>query len=189
MFVGDVFVGREPEDAEAPTKLGGVDAALRRIAKDKSPGPDELPAEVSRQPDENNRMWTAAVLTLWYRFSMVPDALVQAEGVALFEKSDPLLFGDYRPTFLLNSMYEVYATILWQRLMQVAEPIVQEIQCGFRPSRSTSQTLYCMRRSLNMLERGGVKASWHYSTRRGRSIGLGKINSGRPWPGTGCRPG
>lgn len=43
--------------------------------------------------------------------------------------------------------------------MHGAEDLVQATQDGFRPNRSMSQQLYCIRRILKMLERGGGKGA------------------------------
>lgn len=69
--VGDILDGWVPEYGAGPIELDEVDAVLRRMAKSTSPGPDEIPAEMLRLLDDDNRTWMESVLTRWYQLRMV----------------------------------------------------------------------------------------------------------------------
>jgi sorting nexin-29 len=44
---------------------------------------------------------------------------------------------------LLNTAYEVFSVILFQRLQPNVETSIGNYQCGFRPGKSTSDRLHC----------------------------------------------
>lgn len=89
-----------------------VDRVLARMAKNKSPGPDTIPAEVLQAFDGDNRERLRRTLDTWYRTKMVPAEATQAEVVTLFKKGNPKLFQNDRPVSLLSSLYKLYAAIL-----------------------------------------------------------------------------
>lgn len=68
--------------------------ALRRMAKHRTPGPDEVPAQVLQLLDEDNLWWLAAVLGSSYQTKVVLGELVKAD----VENGDPRLFGNFRPS-------------------------------------------------------------------------------------------
>ena len=53
--------------------------------------------------------------------------------------------GNYRGISLLCIAGKIFARILLDRLLQLAEEILPESQCGFRPSRGTIDMIFCAR--------------------------------------------
>lgn len=115
------------------------DRALTRMAKNTSPGPDMIPAEVLQALDVENRERLRSTLNDWYRTTLMPAEAKQAQVVTLFKKRNSKLFQNCSRISLLNSLYKLYAAILRARVMHAAEEIVHTTQFGFRPNRSTSQ--------------------------------------------------
>lgn len=66
-----------------------MDRALTCMAKNKSPGPDMIPAEVLQALDGDNRERLRRTLDNWYRTKVVPAEAMQAEVVTLFKKGNP----------------------------------------------------------------------------------------------------
>jgi hypothetical protein len=55
----------------------------------------------------------------------------------VYKKGDRLDCTNYRPITLLNVAYKIFATILNQRLVDIAETKLGDYQSGFRPNIST----------------------------------------------------
>lgn len=81
--------------------------------------------------------------------------VTDAAVVRLLKKGNARDMANYRPTSLLDALYNVYATVLQRRLAAGVERAQQHMQDGFCGGRSTSTAIYCVRRIQDMLERGG----------------------------------
>jgi hypothetical protein len=69
------------------------------------------------------------------------------EGIIcpVYKKGDRLECTNYRPIPLLNVAYKIFATILNQRLADIAETELGNYQSGFRPNRSTVDNILMIR--------------------------------------------
>lgn len=76
--------GDEDDASEDPLTQEELDAALRRMAKGKATGPDEIPAAVWTALDDDNREALLRVLNKWWKQLRVPNELLQAEVVSIF---------------------------------------------------------------------------------------------------------
>jgi hypothetical protein len=61
-------------------------------------------------------------------------------------KGDPTTFENYRPYSWFNSMCEIFAAIVQNRLAEELDPYLQRTQVGFRKHKSTVQAIHCVRR-------------------------------------------
>lgn len=68
--------------------------------------------------------------------------------LSTYMKSDKLDSNKYRRINLLNTAYEIFANILYQRLLPLAEENIGGYQCSFRNDRSTTDQLFCLRHVL-----------------------------------------
>jgi len=55
---------------------------------------------------------------------------------------------NYRPITLLNVAYKIFAIILNQRLVDIAETELGDYQSGFRPNRSTVDNIFMIRQII-----------------------------------------
>ena len=74
-----------------------------------------------------------------------------AELVTLYEKGNVEDPANYRPIALLNTLYEIYASILQDRLASRIEDKIWETQSGFRKKKSTTQPLSVTRRLQDLV--------------------------------------
>ena len=51
---------------------------------------------------------------------------------------------NYRPITLMNVVYKIFTTILRNRLSEMTESKLGEYQAGFRPNRSTVDTIFTL---------------------------------------------
>ena len=87
----------------------------------------------------------------------MPDEMGLAKLVTLYKKGNVLDPANYRPISLLNTLYNIYASILQKRLANGIEDRIWETQFGFRKKKSTSQPLFITRRLQDQAEITGNK--------------------------------
>ena len=73
----------------------------------------------------------------------------RAQVVLIFKKGNKADLGNYRPSSLLNTNYNIYIAILQNRLAYVWDTHLQTTQYGFRRKRSTAQAVHYVRRVMN----------------------------------------
>lgn len=116
---------------------------LKRLKRNKAPGPDSIPVEffqmfacTSAADDATSRPirhLTAILQELWGD-SYVPDSLNMASLISIFKKDDPTKPGNYRGISLIDSLIKILITLLTGRLQTVLEEksIFIKGQGGFR---------------------------------------------------------
>ena len=80
------------------------------------------------------------VCPLWF-----PSDFRDANIVTFFKKGDRENCNNYRGISLLSIASKIFARILLDRLLILAEDVLPESQCGFRPSRGTIDMIFCAR--------------------------------------------
>ncbi|KAI8522009.1 hypothetical protein Bbelb_017630 [Branchiostoma belcheri] len=66
-------------------------------------------------------------------------------GLGHSKKGDRPVCGNYRGISLLSIAGKIFARILLDRLLIVAEEVLPESQCGFRLSCGTTDMIFCAR--------------------------------------------
>jgi sorting nexin-29 len=64
---------------------------------------------------------------------------------------------NYRGVSLLNTAYKVLSTILFTRILPLAENIIGNYQCGFRKNRSTVNQIFTLRQILEKTKEFGIE--------------------------------
>lgn len=129
---------------EAPT-ITEVQDAIRSLRNNKAPGPDGIPAEILKEGGPGLlKHLHALLLKIWHKEEL-PSELRDALIVVIFKKGDKAVCGNYRGISLLSTTGKVLARILVNRLLPLSEEILPESQCGFRPSRGTTDMIFTVR--------------------------------------------
>ncbi|KAI8496700.1 hypothetical protein Bbelb_253550 [Branchiostoma belcheri] len=128
-----------------PPSYAEFQKALKLMKAGKSPGPDNIPLELISQGGSavKTRLFTL-ILRMW-ETKAVPADLKDATIIAIFKKGDRSVCGNYRGISLLSIAGKIFARVLLDRLLTVAEEVLPESQCGFRPSRGTTDMIFCAR--------------------------------------------
>nr|XP_014354063.1 PREDICTED: RNA-directed DNA polymerase from mobile element jockey-like [Latimeria chalumnae] len=133
------------EALASPPTFEEVCEAIRQMKNNKAPGPDGIPAEVFKVGGETmtNKLYTL-LLKIW-NTEEIPADLRNANIITIFKKGDKSVCGNYRGIALLSTAGKILARILLNRLLPLAEEILPESQCGFRPSRGTTDMIFVAR--------------------------------------------
>ena len=128
-----------------PILLEEVEAAVKSLKPGKSPGVDNIPAELLQAGGETmidvllnicNKIWqTGEWSTPW----------TQSLVITLPKKGNLLQCQNYRTISLISHASKVMLKILLNRLTPQAETIIAEEQAGFRPGRSTTEQIFSLR--------------------------------------------
>ena len=131
-----------------------VDAAQARLKNNKAPGPDGVVAELyAWLKDDGKKCLHAAPQENWRR-KKIGEYENAANIASLYKKGDHENPENYRPISLLNVTYKLMAYIVHQRISEKLDPLLGDLQSGFRPGRSTVDPLYCVRRLQDVVEKG-----------------------------------
>ena len=124
----------------------------------KAPGPDNIPLEFFTHggPELKNRLMLL-ILKIW-ETKTLPSDFRDATIVTIFKKGDRGNCNNYRGISLLSIASKIFARILLDRLLVLAEDVLPESQCGFRPSRGTIDMIFCARQ---LQEESRIAAASH----------------------------
>ena len=130
----------EPPSPDQLTK------AMKRMKPFKASGPDNVPFELLNSIGPAVKLRLMELLTQIWNSDSVPPDFKNANIITIFKKGDRMFCCNYRGISLLCIAGKIFARILLDRLLQLAEEILPESQCGFRPSRGTIDMIFCARK-------------------------------------------
>ena len=125
---------------------GTFEGQVRRMARGKAPGPDDVPNEVFQTlPDRTLRAIHGYMSECW-RMRRIPGNWKKSLTVLLFKKGDHYAVANYRPIGLLGTVYKLYTSIVAEILSDYAEQfgLLQVGQEGFRRLRGTGRQLQAL---------------------------------------------
>ena len=128
-----------------PPSIQEYNKALTHMKPGKAPGPDNIPLELITNggPELRNRLMLL-ILKIW-ETKTLPSDFRDANIITFFKKGDRENCNNYRGISLLSIASKIFARILLDRLLILAEDVLPESQCGFRPSRGTIDMIFCAR--------------------------------------------
>ena len=89
-----------------------LDTAIRNAKANKTPGPDNISAELFKILDYSNRTFLLSLFNRWWVEEQIPEEHLLAQVVTIFKKGDTQKIWNYRPISLLNIAYKLYASIV-----------------------------------------------------------------------------
>nr|XP_027237025.1 uncharacterized protein LOC113828287 [Penaeus vannamei] len=128
-----------------PPTFREFDAALKQMRHGKAAGPDNIPTEFLTHGGLVLKTRLHSLILKAWEEKQAPNDWKDALLVTIFKKGDRRECGNYRGISLLSIAGKILARILLNRLQIVAEIILPESQCGFRPSRGTIDMIFCAR--------------------------------------------
>lgn len=137
---------------ESELTLAELKLIIKKMKRNKAAGPDDIPMEYFKWLDDTALEFVRELINIWWNDGTFPEDKLRANIASIYKKGNPKLQENYRPIFLLNSIYKLYASFLQRRLAKAIDPDLLNTQYGFRAGRSTSTPVACVRRVLDRAE-------------------------------------
>ena len=126
--------------------LEEVKSAIFNLKNDKAPGIDGIPAEVFKSGGPTlHSHFHQFLVKLWTNEEIPSDLIDGLMAIIYKKKGDRSDCNNYRGIMLLSVAGKILARILNKRLTPIAEHILPESQCGFRPARGTTDMIFTVR--------------------------------------------
>ena len=138
-------------EKEPPPLIIEVEHALKNIKTGKSPGLDNIPAELLKNSGENaTKVLHTLCCSIW-RTCQWPKDWKQQELVMLHKAGNVKECGNYRTIALLSHTSKILLDIILNRLKAKVELELAEEQAGFRPGRGTGDMLCAIQAVLEKI--------------------------------------
>jgi hypothetical protein len=134
MHTGQPFVP-QPSASE-------VEVAIGKLERYKSPGVDQIPAELFQVGGETLRLEIHKLIKLIWNKEELPHQWKESTVVPVHKKGDKTDCSNYRGISLLLTSYKILLNVLLATLTPYAGEIIWDYQCGFRQNRSTSDQIF-----------------------------------------------
>jgi hypothetical protein len=131
----------EPSDSE-------VEMAIEKLKGQKSPGTDQIPAELIKAGGRTIRSESHKLINSIWNKEELPEQWKESATVPIYKKGDKTECSNYRGISLLSTTYKILPNILLSILTPYAEEIIGERQCGFRRTKLTTDHIFCIRQIL-----------------------------------------
>jgi hypothetical protein len=118
------------------------------LKKYKSPGSDQIPAELIQAGGEILLSEMHKLITSVWNKEELPDQWKESIIVPIHKKGDKTDCNNYHGISLLSTSYNILSNILHLRLVSYIDEIFGDHQCGFRRNRSTTDQIFCIRQIL-----------------------------------------
>ena len=134
------------EELDTPPDLQEIKKAIAQTSSGKASGKDNIPAEIYKVAGPKALESFHDIISQIWKEEQMPDDFRDALIVSLYKnKGSKADCGNYRGISLLSIAGKIFARVILNRLILVAESILPEAQCGFRPGRSTIDMIFAMR--------------------------------------------
>jgi len=120
-----------------------TDIAIEKLKRYKPPHTDQIPAECSEIHDLINSVWNKEQLPQQWKENII---------VYIFKTGGRTDCNNYRGISLLPTAYKILSNILVSRLISYAGKVTWDHQCEFGRDRSTTDQIFCIRRTLEKWE-------------------------------------
>ena len=146
----------KPQIDDGPITMDELDRVVRKLKRNKSPGPDDITTDWVKDLDAECRQLLLELLNEWWNNESMTEEMDQARVASLYKKGDPKKQENYRPISLLNVFYKIIAAVIHKRLEAGLDERIHDTQFGFRKSKATTQALFTARRIQEFAERAGL---------------------------------
>ena len=114
--------------------LEEVQACVKRIKSNKSPGPDTIPAEQLKASEVAMSELHHLLSAIWTQ-EVIPDDFALGDMLMHYKKKSKDDRGNYRALGLLNHSYKILAMVILGRILPYITSRLSDTQAGFRKGR------------------------------------------------------
>jgi hypothetical protein len=114
------------------------------LKKYKSPGSDQIPAELIQAGGTILLSVIHKLINSVYNKEELLDQWKEPNIVSVHEKGDKTDCSNYREISLLSTSYKILSNIFLSRLGLYIDEIIRDHQSGFRHNRSTTDQIFCI---------------------------------------------
>ena len=133
------------QDKDPPILRDEVEAAIRQLKKGKSPGIDNIPAELIKNGGEETVQKLTELCQKIQDTKNWPKEWTQSLVIPLPKKGNLKQCQNYRTISLISHPSKVMLQVILNRLKSQSEKLLAEEQAGFRPKRSTMEQIFNLR--------------------------------------------
>jgi hypothetical protein len=137
----------EDSDSEEHPTIEKVRNSLRTLKNNKTPGADNIPAELLKYGGNKVIKSIHDLATLVWEKEKTPKDWRKSIIFPTHKKGDKLNCANYRGIALLCTVYKVFTNIIRRILEPYMERIVGEYQGGFKAGRSTTDQLFTAKKN------------------------------------------
>jgi hypothetical protein len=112
-----------------------IEVAIGKLKRYKSPGVDQIPAELIQAGQETLRSEIHKLNKLIWNREELPHQWKESIMVPINKNGDKTVCSNYRSISLLSTSYKILSNILLTRLTPYADEIIGDHQCGFQHNR------------------------------------------------------
>jgi len=132
-----------------------VELAIDKLKSHKSPGIDQIPAELIKAGGRTICLEIHKLITSIWKKEELPEEWKESIIIPIHKKGDKTDCNNNRGISLFPTTYKILSNILLSILIPYAKEIIGGHQCGFRRNRSTIDHIFCLRQIL--------EKKWEYS--------------------------
>jgi hypothetical protein len=136
-----------------------VEITVAKLKKYKSPGSDQILAELIRAGSEILMSAIHKLINSVWNKEELPDQWEKSIIVPVHKKGDKTDCINYRGISLLSTSNKILSNTLLSRLGPYIDEIIGDHQCGFRHNRSTTDHIFCIRQILEKNWRQNISYS------------------------------
>ena len=152
------------EDAEPPPLRSEVEKALKELPNGKSPGVDQIPAELIKASGEEGVSVMHRLCCRIWNSKQWPEDWRRAVLVTLSKKGDFLNCNNYRTISLISHASKLLLKIIGRWLEQKLEEGISDTQAGFRRGRGTRDQVFALKIVIQKFREFYVDTSGIYVT-------------------------
>ena len=132
-------------EMDFPPQYDEIINVIKKLNNNKSAGEDCIPPEAYKYGGHQLADHLHQIILKIWDTGNIPQDFRDALIVTIFKKGEKSDCGNYRGISLLSIAGKILAKILLTRLMPVVESLLPESQCGFRPTRGTTDMIFAAR--------------------------------------------
>jgi sorting nexin-29 len=128
--------------------LAKVETAVGKLKSYKSPGPDQIPAELIKAGGEILYSEIPRLICCIWNKEELPQQWKESTTVPIYKKGDKTDCNNYRGISLLSTAYKILSNILLARLTPYVNEIIWDHQRGYRSNKSPMDQIFYIRQIL-----------------------------------------